>query len=249
MNRKRILITGASSGLGKGMAIEYAKKGYDLALCARRIENLESLKSELLSISPDIKVLIKSLDVNEHDDVFRVFQKFESELGGLDRVIVNAGIGKGASIGTGYFYANKQTALTNFIAAIAQAEAAVEIFRKQNSGHLVMISSISAVRGFRRALTVYAATKAAVTTLSEGMRIDLRKTPIKVSCIHPGFIRSEINEKVKKVPFIVDTETGCRAIVKAIEAEKANSYVPIWPWAWLHWLIRVFPDSLIAKMS
>jgi len=249
MNRKRILITGASSGLGKGMAIEYAKKGYDLALCARRIENLESLKSELLSISPDIKVLIKSLDVNEHDDVFKVFQKFESELGGLDRVIVNAGIGKGASIGTGYFYANKQTALTNFIAAIAQAEAAVEIFRKQNSGHLVMISSISAVRGFRRALTVYAATKAAVTTLSEGMRIDLRKTPIKVSCIHPGFIRSEINEKVKKVPFIVDTETGCRAIVKAIEAEKANSYVPIWPWAWLHWLIRVFPDSLIAKMS
>lgn len=249
MNRKQILITGASSGLGRGMAIEFAKKGCDLALCARRMENLESLKSELLAISPDIKILIKPLDVNQHDDVFRVFKEFESELGGLDRVIVNAGMGKGASIGTGYFHANKQTALTNFVAAIAQAEAAVEIFRKQNSGHLVMISSISAVRGFRRALTVYAATKAAITTLSEGMRIDLRETPIKVSCIHPGFIRSEINEKVKKVPFIVDTETGCRAIVKAIEAEKANSYVPIWPWAWLHWLIRVFPDSLIAKMS
>jgi len=249
MKRKRILITGASSGLGKGMAIEFAKLGCDLALCARRMENLESLKLELLTKSPDIKVFIKPLDVNQHDDVFRVFKEFEAELGGIDRVIVNAGMGKGASIGTGYFHANKQTALTNFVAAIAQAEAAVEIFRKQNSGHLVMISSISAVRGFRRALTVYAATKAAVTALSEGMRIDLRKTPIKVSCIHPGFIRSELNEKVKKVPFMVDTETGCRAIVKAIEAEKANSYVPTWPWAWLHWLIRIFPDSLIAKMS
>ena len=247
--RKRILITGASSGLGKGMALLFAKKGCDLALCARRMENLETLKVELEAINSNIKVSIKSLDVNEHDNVFKVFNEFEKELGGLDRVIVNAGMGKGASIGTGYFHANKQTAETNFIAAIAQAEAAMEIFRKQNAGHLVMISSISAVRGFRRALTVYAATKAAITTLSEGIRIDVMKTPIKVSCIHPGFIRSEINEKVKKVPFIVDTETGCKSIVKAIEKEKANSFVPSWPWVWLHWLIRVFPSSWIAKMS
>jgi short-subunit dehydrogenase len=246
---RTILITGASSGLGKGMAIEFAKKGYNLALCARRLSNLEALKTELMALAPTIKVVIKPLDVNEHDDVFRVFAEFDKEFDGLDRVIVNAGMGKGASIGTGYFHANKQTALTNFVAAIAQAEAAVEIFRKQNSGHLVMISSISAVRGFRRALTVYAATKAAITNFSEGVRIDLRDTPIKVSCVHPGFIRSEINEKVKKVPFIVDTETGCRSIVKAIEAEKANSYVPTWPWAWLHRVIRIMPDSWIAKMS
>jgi hypothetical protein len=72
---------------------------------------------------------------------------------------------------------------------------------------------------------------------------------IKVSCIHPGFIRSEINEKVKKVPFIVDTPTGCRALVKAIEAEYANSYVPAWPWAWLHWLMRIAPAGMIGKMS
>ncbi|PHS16821.1 MAG: short chain dehydrogenase [Kangiella sp.] len=247
--RKKILITGASSGLGKGMALLFAKKGCDLALCARRMENLETLKIELESINSDIKVSIKSLDVNEHDNVFRVFKEFEQELGGLDRVIVNAGMGKGASIGTGYFHANKQTAETNFIAAIAQAEAAMEIFRKQNAGHLVMISSISAVRGFPRAVTVYAATKAAITTLSEGIRIDVMNTPIKVSCIHPGWIRSEINEKIKKVPFIVDTETGCKSIVKAIEKEKANSFVPSWPWAWLHWFIRVFPSGWIAKMS
>jgi short-subunit dehydrogenase len=247
--RKNILITGASSGLGHGMAIEFAKQGCNLALCARRVERLEELKAQLEGINPDIKVFIRSLDVNDHDAVFSVFKAFRDDMGTLDRVIVNAGMGKGASIGTGYFHANKKTAVTNFVSAVAQCEAAMEIFREQNAGHLVTISSISAVRGFRRAMTVYAATKAAITSLSEGIRIDVRNTPINVTCIHPGFIRSEINDKVEKVPFIVDTETGCKAMVKAINKEKANSYVPTWPWAWLHWILRIAPQSWIAKMS
>ncbi|TMP79046.1 short chain dehydrogenase [Pseudoalteromonas sp. S983] len=249
MMRKNILITGASSGLGKGMAKEFAKQGCNLALCARRFELLEQLKSELEQINPNINISIKVLDVNDHEQVFSVFNAFKDELNGLDRVIINAGMGKGASIGTGYFNANKQTAQTNFVAALAQAEAAMEIFRAQNHGHLVTISSISAVRGFRRAMTVYAATKAAITSLSEGIRIDVMHTPIKVSCVHPGFIRSEINEKVKTVPFIVDTETGCKALVKAINKEKANSFVPSWPWAFLHWILRIAPLSTIRKMS
>lgn len=247
--RKNILITGASSGLGHGMAVEFAKQGCNLALCARRVERLEELKAQLEGINPNIKVFIRSLDVNDHDAVFSVFKAFRDDMGTLDRVIVNAGMGKGASIGTGYFHANKQTAVTNFVSAVAQCEAAMDIFREQNAGHLVTISSISAVRGFRRAMTVYAATKAAITSLSEGIRIDVRNTPINVTCIHPGFIRSEINDKVEKVPFIVDTETGCKAMVKAINKEKANSYVPTWPWAWLHWILRIAPQSWIAKMS
>ncbi|MBH0029176.1 SDR family oxidoreductase [Pseudoalteromonas sp. SWN29] len=247
--RKNILITGASSGLGKGMAKEFAKQGCNLALCARRFELLEQLKAELEQINPNITISIKVLDVNNHEQVFSVFKAFNEDLNGLDRVIINAGMGKGASIGTGYFNANKQTAETNFVAALAQAEAAMEIFRAQNHGHLVTISSISAVRGFRRAMTVYAATKAAITSLSEGIRIDVMNTPIKVSCVHPGFIRSEINEKVKTVPFIVDTETGCKALVKAINKEKANSFVPTWPWSFLHWILRIAPLSTIRKMS
>lgn len=247
--RQNILITGASSGLGKGMALQYAKMGRNLALCARRVDRLEALKSELEQVNPNITVLIKSLDVNDHDAVFSIFKEFKQEIGSLDRVIVNAGMGKGASIGTGYFNANKETAITNFVSAIAQCEAAVEIFREQNAGHLVTISSISAVRGFRRALTVYAATKAAITSLTEGIRIDLMRTPIKVSTVHPGFIRSEINEKVEKVPFMVDTETGCKAIINAIEKEGGNSYVPSWPWAILNRIMRIAPLSWLAKMS
>tara|TARA_B100000700_G_scaffold135683_2_gene151616 strand:+ start:3048 stop:3800 length:753 start_codon:yes stop_codon:yes gene_type:complete len=247
--RRNILITGASSGLGKGMAIEFAKQGCNLALCARRLENLESLRNELLEINANIQVFIRSLDVNDHDAVFDVFNDFKEDMGQVDRVIVNAGMGKGASIGTGYFHANKQTAITNFVSALAQCEAAMAIFRAQNSGHLVTISSISAVRGFRRAMTVYAATKAGLTSMTEGIRMDVMHTPINVSCIHPGFIRSEINEKVEKVPFIVDTDVGCRALVKAINKEKANAYVPSWPWALLHWVMRIAPASSIRKMS
>jgi short-subunit dehydrogenase len=217
--RKTILITGASSGLGLGMAKQFAANGHNLALCARRVENLEQLKAELIKNNPSIRVEIRSLDVNDHDAVFDVFKAFKADFGEIDRIIINAGMGKGASLGTGYFHANRQTAMTNFVAAIAQAEAALEIFRAQNHGHLVTISSVSAVRGFRRALTVYAATKAGLSTLTEGIRVDLLGTPIKVSCIHPGFIRTEINEKVKKVPFIVDLETGCKALVKAIDSE------------------------------
>lgn len=249
MKRQNILITGASSGLGYTMAKMYAEQGRNLALCARRVERLEELKTEIATINPDVVVSVRPLDVNDHDQVFEVFKLFADDLGHLDRVIVNAGMGKGAPLGTGYFHANKQTATTNFVSAIAQCEAALELFRAQNHGHLVTISSVSAVRGFRRAMTVYAATKAALTNLSEGIRVDLLGTPIKITTIHPGFIRSEINEHVENAPFMVDTETGCKSILKAIEKEGANSFVPSWPWELFARLMKVLPLSLIKKVS
>src|SRR5579884_1689452 len=224
--RRNILITGASSGLGEGMAREFARMGRNLALCARRTERLDGLKADLLAAHPGIRVAVRSLDVNDHDRVFEVFRAFEADFGTLDRIIVNAGIGKGQPIGTGYFRANRQTAETNFVAALAQCEAAVEILRRQNAGHLVTISSMSALRGMRRNVTTYAATKAGLAALTEGIRADLLGTPIRVSTIYPGYIRSEINEKVRNTPFIVDTEAGCRALVRAIERERDKAYVP-----------------------
>lgn len=247
--RKNILITGASSGLGAGMAREFAKRGRNLALCARRTDRLEELKAELLRTTPGITVSIRALDVNDYDQVFEVFRAFRDDLGSLDRVIVNAGLGKGQPLGTGFFYANRKTAETNFVAALAQCEAAVEIFRKQENGHLVTISSMSAMRGMPKNLTTYAATKAGLAALSEGIRADLMRTKIKVSTVYPGYIRSEINEKVKNTPFMVDTETGCRALVAAIEKEKAESYVPSWPWAPIGFLMKRLPLSVVARMG
>src|SRR5680860_382466 len=126
--RKNTLITGASAGLGAGMARIFAANGHNLALTARRVDRLEALKAELEVAQPAIEVVEHGLDVNDHDAVFEIFKQAASDLGGLDRVIVNAGLGKGGRIGTGKFAANRETAMTNFVAALAQCEAAMEHF-------------------------------------------------------------------------------------------------------------------------
>lgn len=245
--RRNIVITGASSGLGEGMARSWAAKGCNLALCARRTEKLVQLQSELLAARPGIQVLVRSLDVCNHDQVFEVFQEFHKELGTLDRVVVNAGMGSKSAIGHGDFASNRQTAETNFVAAIAQSEAAMEIFRKQNSGHLVLMSSVSGVRGFRGPFNVYAATKAAVAALAEGLQLDTRGTPIRVTSILPGYILTDINREVKNAPFRVDLETGVKALVKAIDSEKRRAYVPWWPWTPLSYVLKAMPFGLFAR--
>jgi short-subunit dehydrogenase len=245
--RRNILITGASSGLGAEMARQFAAKGHDLALTARRTERLEALRTELAERHPQITVVIHSLDVTDHDQVFKVFRAIDAELP-LDRVVVNAGLGKGAPLGTGRFDANRDTALTNFVGALAQVEAALELFRARNAGHLVLIASISALRGFPKTITTYAATKAGLASLGEGLRLELMGKPIKVSTIYPGYIRSEMNEHVERAPFIVDTEVGVRAMVAAIEAEKARAYVPARPWWPLAQVMRFAPLPVLKRM-
>ena len=143
---KTILITGASSGLGAEMARQFAARGHDLALCARRLDRLEELRAEILAAHPGRRVEVRALDVTDDDQVFAVFRAFRDADARrrIDRVVVNAGLGKGAPLGTGGYAANRQTAMTNFVAALAQSEAAMEIFRAQDAGHLVMISSMSA---------------------------------------------------------------------------------------------------------
>ena len=250
MVRKRILITGASSGLGAEMARQYAAMGRDLALCARRLERLTALREEIGAAHPDVRVEVRALDVTDGDAVFRVFGDLHDALGGLDRVIVNAGLGKGAPIGTGRFDANRETAMTNVIGALAQCEAAMEIFRAAGRGHLVVISSMSARRGLPGALTTYAASKAAVATLAEGIRAEVLGTGITVTTLFPGYIRSEMNERVtRRTPLLVDTATGVRSIIAATEREVAESAVPPWPWKALTPVMRHVPLRLLRRIA
>ncbi len=244
-----ILITGASSGLGAEMARQFAARGHDLALCARRTERLEELRGEILASSPGRRVELRALDVNEDAQVFDVFRAFRDDFGRLDRVVVNAGLGKGAPLGTGRYDANRETAMTNFVAAIAQAEAAMEIFRAQNAGHLVLVSSMSAMRGMPKSMTVYAATKAALSHLGEGLQYELLGKPIKVTVLHCGYIASEMNERVQQqVKFMVSTEDGVRSMVDAIEKEKAHAYVPPLPWTALAPVMKHAPLPLLKRL-
>ncbi|TLF77453.1 SDR family oxidoreductase [Nocardia cyriacigeorgica] len=250
MKRSKILITGASSGLGMGLAREFAARGATLALCARRTDRLDALAAELTSAHPGCRVFVRQLDVNDHAAVTEVFDAFATDLGGVDRVIVNAGIGKGKALGTGGFDENLATLETNLVAGLAQIEAAMTIFRAQQRGHLVVMSSMSAFRGMRRAMTTYAASKAGLAMLAEGLRAELSgRSPITVSTIYPGYIRTELNEQVTNAPFMVDADTGCRALAKAIEKEPATAVVPAWPWAPIGVAMRTLPLSLVRRLS
>lgn len=244
-----ILITGASSGLGAEMARQFAALGYDLALCARRTEKLEALKAEILAVDPARIVELRSLDVTDDDQVFEVFRAFKASFGTIEKIIINAGLGKGAPLGTGRYDANRETAMTNFVAALCQSEAAMEIFRQQNAGHFVMISSMSAVRGMPKALTTYAATKAGVAHLAEGLRAELYGKPIKVTVLYPGYIASEMNEKVEQsTPLMASTEKGVKSMVSAIERQVDSAATPGFPWAPLGLVMKHAPMPIFKKL-
>lgn len=247
--RKNIVITGASSGLGEGMARRFAALGRNLALCARRTDRLTKLASELTEAHPGIRVVHRELDVNDHDRVFAVFDEFRAELGTIDRVVVNAGLGKGQPLGTGYFAANRQTMLTNLVGALAQCEAAMGIFREQRAGHLAVVSSFSALRGMPGNLTAYASSKAGLSALADGIRVDTLSTPIRVTTLLPGYIESEMTGRAGRTPMLADAERGVRALVRAIEREPARAYVPSWPWAPLSVLIRALPAGMLRRIG
>jgi NADP-dependent 3-hydroxy acid dehydrogenase YdfG len=176
-----VVISGASSGLGAEMARQLAALGYDLGLCARRTDRLDALADEIHTATGQL-VRTASLDVTDPGAVNAVFHGFAERFGSIDR---NAGISKGSPIGTGNAQANYDIVRTNIAGALAQCEATLEIFRKQGRGHLVLLSSMAGLRGLLGYRTVYAASKAAVASLGEGLRSERIPAWISRSCT-PG---------------------------------------------------------------
>ncbi len=231
------------------MARAFAARGRDLALCARRIDRLEELKDELTQQYPGVKVAVAALDVNDHDEVPKVFAQLSGELGGIDRVIVNAGIGKGAPLGAGKLWANKATLETNLVAALVQIETALEMFSSAGSGHLVLISSVLGNKGVPGVKAAYAASKAGVSSLGESLRAEYAGSPIKVTVLEPGYIESEMTAKSASTMLMVDNESGVKAMVGAIERETGRAVVPPWPWAPMVWVMRRLPPRFTKRFA
>jgi short-subunit dehydrogenase len=250
--RQRILVTGASSGLGEGMARRFAALGRDLALVARRVDRLEALREDILRAHPTVRVEVAGLDIDDVDAVAAVVPELAGRLGGIDRFVANAGLGKGAPVGTGGARPNRQVLHTNVIGTHASCEAAMELFRAQGSGHLVVISSVAGVRGMGGTRTAYATSKAADAVLAEGIRAELIHAGlarrIRVTTVHPGFIETDINTG-RRGPFTVPLDRGVDALVAAIEREPVRAYVPEWPWRAVAGLMRVVPLPLVARVS
>ena len=128
----------------------------------------------------------------------------------------------------------------------------MEQFYERRAGHLVVISSMSAMRGMPSSMTTYAATKAGIAMLAEGIRADLmgrKGLDIKVTTLYPGYIASEMNDGVEQESrMMVDTETGCRALVAKIEAEVVDAAVPTWPWAPLGQVLKHAPLGIVRRL-
>lgn len=246
--RRTVLITGASAGLGEGMARRWAAQGKNLALCARRLDKLEALRAELEAAHPSIRVAVRELDVADGDAVQKVFNELDSELGGIDRFVLNAGLGKGASIGSGKAHANRETAMVNVVGTLNQAESAMEILSARGEGHLVFISSVSSLRGMPKAQNTYGASKAFVSSLAQGLHAELDSagSKIVVTDILPGYIRTDINRSVK-TSLMTEFDEGVDALVKTIDTEPTRALVPAKPWKMIGPLLTLLPEKLSRK--
>ena len=192
---------------------------------------------------------VAALDVNDHEQIPKVFGELADELGGIDCVIVNAGIGKGAPLGSGKLWANKATIETNLVAALVQTETALEMFKKSGEGHLVLVSSVLGNKGVPGVKAAYAASKAGVTSLGESLRAEYPSGPIRITVLEPGYIESEMTAKSATTMLMVDNETGVKAMVEAIEKEKGRAVVPGWPWWPLVELMKVLPPRFTKRFA
>lgn len=249
-NKRTALITGASSGLGKSLALLLAQSGYNLILMARRGKLLDELKNRVLAGSPDCEIKNVVSDVSLYEIHMDDIKKACADVGSLDLVIANAGVGFTTDECGNTWEKTHQTFAVNLLGGIATIEAAKDIMIKQGQGHIVGISSIADVRGMPLN-SAYCASKAGFTTFLESMRVDLKSHGIVVTSVHPGFIATPMTEKNGPMPWIVSSDLAAKKIIKAIQKEKSRYYFP-WQVKKLRWLMHVMPNwcfDFFAKMS
>lgn len=241
-----VFITGASSGLGWQMAVEFASRGYKLALCARRLEKLEELKAKLSEYP--VEVHIWTLDVKDENAQATVMAEAYERLGSLDIIIANAGIGNAQAIGRGDFASTRETIEINVIGAMATIHHGVQLLRQQGHGRLVAISSVAGERGLPNAGD-YCASKSALSTYVESLRVETLQENLDITLLKPGYIDTPINQGADSRPFLVDLESGAKSLVDAIEKGVSRSCIPSWPWNFMAFIIRNLPGSVLARFG
>ncbi|OWY24381.1 KR domain-containing protein [Sphingobacteriales bacterium UPWRP_1] len=238
----KAVIIGATSGIGEELAKELARRGYTIGITGRRTQLLQQLQNQL---QPSAKVVIQTMDITRFDEARAGFLRLIEELGGLDLVVINAGIGSYANAWETEF----NTIQTNVTGFTAIANAAFHYFTQQKKGHIVGISSLAAERGGSRS-PVYNASKAFISNYMEGLRhVSARKQlPIAITDIRPGFVKTPMTEKNKGMFWIVPAPKAARQIADAIEQQRKIAYISK-RWRLVSWLLRILPDALYQKMS
>ena len=199
LNDKTVLITGASSGLGRALALQLAKEKCNLVLSARRLERLKEVEDEAKKINPDLKSLIVKTDISEEKDVMNLFEKVIKKFGKVDVLINNAGRGLPAKIHE-ISKADWDSAIhTNLDGVFLSSREAVNHMLKNNDGHIITVCSIAGLYG-APGFSAYCASKHAVAGFKRSLWLELRKKGIKVSTIYPARINTEFFKDYEKKP-------------------------------------------------
>jgi short-subunit dehydrogenase len=218
------MITGASSGIGRGLALEIAGRGAHLGLLARREELLQETVNE--ARARNVKAVFATADVRDAKAVREAADRFRNELGPIDILIANAGIGTAHhALRLAPEHAANVIGI-NVLGAVNSVSAVLPEMVERGQGRLVAISSLAAYRGLAKS-AAYCASKAALSAYFESLRIDLRDTGVGVTTIHPGFIKTDLTAgRAAKMPYLMERGYAVKKIVSAIEKEKKTFAFP-----------------------
>jgi short-subunit dehydrogenase len=234
------MITGASAGIGRGLALEIAARGGRLGLLARREEALNKIVDEIKRQNGH--ALAVAADVRDPKSVRTAADRFRAELGPIDVMIANAGIGTSNHAAQLHPEQVAEVININVLGAVNSVAAVLPEMAERGSGQLVAISSLAGYRGLAKS-AAYSASKSAMSAFFESLRIDLRRTGVTVTIIYPGFIKTALTAgREKKMPYLMELDTAVEKILTAIEKGK-KSYA--FPWQ----LATFVRSSLIMPAS
>ena len=237
---KVALITGASSGIGRGLAFALARRGAAVGLLARREHVLQSVVLEIEAEGG--RAISLPADVRDAEAVRSASGALHDRFGPVDLLVANAGIGA-----TTYAVDLCEKAVAdlinvNVIGVVNSVTAVIPQMVKRGSGHLVAISSLAAYRGLPKS-AAYCASKAATSALFEGLRIDLLGTGVDVTIIHPGFIKTPLTVDVKRTPYLMELDEAVPKILRAIEKRRKGYSFP-WQLASIARACMLLPNPL-----
>lgn len=247
-NPQNIVISGASTGLGRALAVAYAKKGVNLFLCARNLENLQQTKNLCQALNAN--VIIQRLDVTNQratktwiEDISKKYK--------IDLVIANAGISGGTASGTESFTQVKQILNTNIDGVLNLIHPAIEKMKLNKKGQIGIISSLAGFRGLPSS-PAYSASKSAVRVYSESLRGNLAPFNIEVNAICPGYIKTPMTAVNDfPMPFLMESKKAAKIIKKSLAKNKSRIAFPfaLYFVVWLATLISSkITDPIFARL-
>ncbi len=218
------LVTGASSGIGAALARRLARGGTEVVLAARRVTQLEAVAESIRAEGGSARVL--AIDVTRPEDTVAAIRRADADVGGLELVVANAGIGYPQSARTLSWEKASVVFATNFTGAMATLTAVLPAMVLRGRGHLVGISSV-AVYGPVPGGTAYRASKTGLTAFLDNLRIELGDTGVQVSAVHPGFVRTPLADAFTiQPPVILSADEAAEIIVRQLAKSKARIDFP-----------------------